>query len=86
ARRLVRVPHIGLANLILQRTLVAEHLQAGAEPLHLANTLLNLMNTPGRRQEYYRGCTELRRRCGGAGVWRRAARAIWDLLEPTQRG
>jgi lipid-A-disaccharide synthase len=86
ARRLVRVPHVGLANLILQRTLVAEHLQAGAEPLHLANTLLNLMNTPGRRQEYYRGCTELRRRCGGAGVWRRAARAIWDLLEPTQRG
>jgi len=83
-RRLVRVPHIGLANLVLERTLVPEHIQDDADPTHLANSLLGLLNTPGRRTDYYRGCHDLRRRCGGAGVWRRAARAILALLDRSQ--
>jgi lipid-A-disaccharide synthase len=81
ARRLVRVDHIGLANLILQRPFVPEHLQAAADPLHLAHSLLRFLNAPGHRQEFYRGCGELRRTCGGAGIWKRAARAMLDLLE-----
>jgi lipid-A-disaccharide synthase len=86
ARRLVRLEHIGLANLILQRNLVPELLQDAAEPLHLANALLSFLNAPGRRQDFYRGCSELRRACGGAGVWRRAARAAVDLLERSREG
>ncbi len=82
ARRLVKVPYIGLANLVLGRGLVTEHIQAEAAPTHLANSLLTLINTPGRREEFLGGCAELRRVCGGAGVWRRAARAILDLAPP----
>ncbi|RKZ14186.1 lipid-A-disaccharide synthase [bacterium] len=81
AKRLVKTSHIGLANLILERTLVPEHIQDDADPAHLANALLRLLNAPGQRRDYYRGCTDLRRRCGGAGVWRRAARAILALLD-----
>jgi lipid-A-disaccharide synthase len=81
ARRLVKVPYIGLANLILERRLVSEHIQGDADPTHLANALLRLLNTPGARHEFYRGCADLRRRCGGAGVWRRAARAIVGMLD-----
>ena len=84
ARHLVKVRYIGLANLILDRALVAEHVQNDADPAHLANTLLGLLNTPGRRRDFYRGCHDLRRRCGGAGVWRRAARAILALLDAGQ--
>ncbi len=84
ARRLVNVPNIGLANLVLGRTLVSEHIQSDADPTHLANSLLRLLNTPGQRREFYRGCADLRRRCGGAGVWRRAARAILALLDERQ--
>jgi lipid-A-disaccharide synthase len=84
ARRLVKVPHIALANLILERPLVSEHVQGAADPTHLANALLRLLNTPGQRQDFYGGCTELRRRCGGAGVWGRAARAILALLDARQ--
>jgi lipid-A-disaccharide synthase len=80
-RRVVKVPSIGLANLILERTLVPEYIQDDAEPAHLANGLLRLLNTPAHRQDFYRGCGDLRRRCGGAGVWRRAARAILTLLD-----
>jgi lipid-A-disaccharide synthase len=81
ARRLVHVPYIGLANLILDRPLAPEHVQDDADPIHLANSLLGFLNTPGRRQTFYRDCTGLRRRCGGAGVWRRTARAIVGLLD-----
>ncbi|HOX26506.1 MAG TPA: lipid-A-disaccharide synthase [Candidatus Krumholzibacteria bacterium] len=84
-RRLVSVPHIGLANLVLERSLVAEHIQDDADPAHLANSLLGLLNAPGRRHDYYRGCVDLRRRCGGAGVWRRAARAVLALLDKDRK-
>lgn len=80
-RRVVKVPYIGLANLILDRALVTEHIQEDAEPTLLANSLLSFLNTPGHRQEFYRGCCQLRRQCGGAGVWRRAARAALNLLD-----
>ena len=86
ARRLVKVPHIGLANLVLGRPLVTEHLQEEAAPTHLANSLLTLLNTPGRREEFLAGCAEVRRACGEAGVWRRAARAILDLVPGTTDG
>jgi len=82
-KRVVKVPYIGLANLILDRPLVTEHIQGDADPTLLANSLLGFLNTPGHRQEFYRGCNDLRRRCGGAGVWRRAARAIINLLDRT---
>lgn len=85
ARRLVHVPYIGLSNLILERQLVPEHVQQDADPLHLAGSLLGFLNASGRRREYYRGCRELRRRCGGAGAWRRAARAGAEML-PQSRG
>lgn len=86
ARRLVKVPYIGLANLILDRPLVAEHVQRDAEPAHLASSLLQLLNAPGRRTDFYRGCGELRKRCGGAGVWRRAARGILALAAERRGG
>ncbi len=80
-RRVVKVPYIGLANLILDRALVPEHIQDDADPTHLANSLLAILNTPGRRRDFYSGCGDLRRRCGGAGVWRRAARGMLSLLD-----
>ncbi len=80
ARRLVKVEHIGLANLVLGRPLVPELVQDAAEPLHMANALLRFLNTPGHRHEFYRGCHDLRRALGGGGVWRRAARQVLDLV------
>jgi lipid-A-disaccharide synthase len=84
ARRVVKVPYIGLANLILDRPLVNEHVQDDADPAHLAGSLLSLLNTPGHREDFYRGCQDLRRRCGDAGVWNRAARSVVAFLH--QRG
>lgn len=76
ARTLVRVPYIGLANLILDKPAVPELIQESASPAHLANALLAFMNQRRRREEFYGDCGRLRAACGAPGVWARTAAAI----------
>jgi lipid-A-disaccharide synthase len=76
ARSLVKVPHIGLANLILGRAAVPELIQSHASPVHLANALLGFLNQRRRREEFQDDCERVREACGNPGVWARAAAAI----------
>jgi lipid-A-disaccharide synthase len=80
ARHLVKIPHIGLSNLILNRPLVPEHVQGATDPLFVAHSLLRYLSASGQRRDFYRGCEELRSLCGEEGAWRRAARAIDAML------
>jgi len=86
ARRLVRVPYVGLPNLVLGQPLVPEHLQDDASPAQLARSLLEFVNQPGRREAFHAGCRELRTRCGGPGMWRRTAQAVLALLDSRRPG
>jgi len=79
ARRLVRTPHIGLSNLIMNRRIVREHIQDEATPLPLARSLLRWLARPVERQTFYRDVHQLRDLCGGNGVWRKTAREILKL-------
>jgi lipid-A-disaccharide synthase len=81
ARRLVKVPHIGLANLILGRSAVPELIQDHASPVHLANALLGFLNQRRRREEFQDDCERVRAACGAPGVWARAAAAILAFLD-----
>ncbi|MFH2053638.1 MAG: lipid-A-disaccharide synthase [bacterium] len=76
ARKLVRVPYIGLSNLLLDRPVVREHVQEGASPLPLARSLLRWIARPAEREVFYGDCRELRGKCGAPGVWRRTAAEI----------
>jgi len=81
-RRLVRTPHIGLANLVLGREVVREHLQQDASPLPLARELLSWLARPADRQAYYGEVRRLRQLCGEPGAWERAADAALAMLRP----
>lgn len=81
-RRLVRLPHIGLANLVLGRSVVREHLQQEASPLPLARELLSWLARPADRQAYYGEVRRLRRLCGEPGAWERAADVALAMLAP----
>ncbi len=81
ARRLVKVHHIGLANLILDEPLVREHIQQDASPLLLARSLLRWVSRPQEREAFYKSCDRVRERCGPAGVWERTAEALLALLD-----
>lgn len=81
AKRLLRTKDIGLSNLIMQRRIVREHVQAAAAPLPLARDLLRWLVRPAERQAFYADARRLRTLCGTAGVWQRTAVEIREFLD-----
>ena len=81
AKRLVRTQYIGLSNLILDRPVIREHIQAAASPLPLARGLLRWVARPSARQGFYQNARQLRDLCGTSGVWDRTARALLAFLD-----
>jgi lipid-A-disaccharide synthase len=81
ARRLVRVEHIAMANLIAGRRLVPELVQEAASPERIARELTRLLDAPEERARIRDGLLEARERLGPPGAARRAARAILETLE-----
>jgi len=58
-RLLVKVPYIGIANLLLERPLHPEFIQGAAKPKRLANELLRAIEQPSAAQEAAEGATTL---------------------------
>ncbi len=85
ARRLLKVRHIGLANLVMDRRLVREHVQDEAAPLPLARDLLTWLARPADRATFHDDVRQLRKVCGAPGAWDRAALAAIGLMESRQR-
>lgn len=80
-RRLVRTGRIGLANLILDDDFVPERVQDSVAPLPLARGLMDWLNRPARRMEFYAQARQLRALCGRPGVWDRTAAAVLAMLD-----
>lgn len=80
ARRLVRVPHIAMPNLIAERRMVAEFAQEAAVPGNLGPATLDLLDNPERRAALEAEFGELHERLRqNASV--QAAAAVAELLE-----
>jgi lipid-A-disaccharide synthase len=81
ARRLVRVPHVSLVNLVLDRRAVPELLQHDASPSRIAAEALSLLGSR-RDVERMRGdLAELRIRLGDSGASERAAARLAAWIE-----
>jgi len=77
---LVRVPHIGLPNLVAGEGIVPELLQFQATPERLAAAASALLESPERLDRMRNALAEVRRRLGTPGATDRAAREILALL------
>ncbi len=74
ARRLVRVPHVGLVNLLAESRLAPEFLQGAAQPDALAEALATLLDEGGSAAHRQRaGFATVRARLGTPGAGRRVA-------------
>jgi len=78
ARRLVRVPHVALANLIAGQRAAPELLQRDWNPELLVSTTRRLL--AGGAASQREALREVRRRLGEAGASQRAAMAVAEYL------
>jgi lipid-A-disaccharide synthase len=80
ARLLVKVPFIGMANLVVGRGIVPELIQYDATPARLAAAARALLEDPQARDAMQEGFREVRARLGEPGAPDRAAREILGAL------
>lgn len=79
-RLLIRVPFIGMANLVAGRQIVPELIQHEAGPERIASLALELLASPERLQKIRAELGEVRAKLGDPGAIERAAQEVLKLL------
>jgi lipid-A-disaccharide synthase len=80
AKLLVRLDHIGIVNVIANRRICPEFIQADATPENLSAALLPLIENAQARAEMRRGFEEVRTLLGAGGAAERAAELVLEEL------
>ena len=80
-RSLIRVPFIGLPNLVAEKSIVPELVQFRATPERIADEARRLLESPERRRRMRQQLLEVRDQLGPPGAAARAAAAILDMLQ-----
>jgi lipid-A-disaccharide synthase len=76
ARRLVRVPYVGMVNLVAGEPVVREYLQGEARPDTLAAEAERLLDDDAERARIAAGCARVRARLGTPGAAARVAAIV----------
>jgi lipid-A-disaccharide synthase len=85
-RRLVRVAHVGMANLLAGERVFPELIQDEFTPERLAREVVDLIREPGRLATVRRALAAVIRRLGGPGASARAARVAMELITSGDSG
>lgn len=83
AKRVVKIPHIGLVNVVAGREVSPEFVQERFEPGRVADALMPLLdvNAPARAAAL-NGLADVRGRLGSPGASRRVAEMVLTLVTP----
>ncbi|MBI3798701.1 MAG: lipid-A-disaccharide synthase [Deltaproteobacteria bacterium] len=81
ARLIVRVPFIGMPNLIAEQRVVPELIQHEVTPVRIAAEAWQLLENPQAYRLAQEGLREVRRRLGPGGAAERAATLVLEMLE-----
>nr|MDQ3013720.1 lipid-A-disaccharide synthase [Acidobacteriota bacterium] len=78
---LIRVPFVGMPNLIAGREIAPELLQDGLNAKRLAKEIVSFLSDPQRLAQARHDLTGVRDKLGEANASERAARQVLDLLK-----
>lgn len=78
-KRLIKVKHIGIVNLIVQKTLLPELIQDDASPEQIAQKVIHMIGDPRLYMQITEELSHVRKRLGGAGASDRVARIALNL-------
>jgi lipid-A-disaccharide synthase len=79
-RALIRVDHIGLANLVAGKRIAPELIQRDANPQRIAGEALRILGDPVLSRRMRESMAEVRKRLGEPGAGDRASRIVYSLL------
>jgi lipid-A-disaccharide synthase len=79
-KRLIKVKHIGIVNLIAQKELLPELIQDNASPQTIADKVIAMIHDPGRLKQIERELFCIRDLLGGPGASDRVARIALNLI------
>jgi lipid-A-disaccharide synthase len=78
-KRLIKVKHIGIVNLIAQKELLPELIQDNASPQTVAETVTTMIRDPKRLRQMEKELLGIRDLLGGAGASDRVAQIALNL-------
>jgi lipid-A-disaccharide synthase len=79
-RALVKVPHIGLVNVVADRKIVPELVQGDANAASMAREVAPLLTDPVLRERMSHDLLDVRRELGDPGASDRVARMVLDMI------
>jgi len=80
-RLLVKLPYIGMVNILAGRSLAPELIQRKANPQRIASEAWRLLKDKGKREEMRRGLLEVKEELGKPGAYLKAAQIVNEVLE-----
>jgi lipid-A-disaccharide synthase len=76
----VKVPYIGMANIVAGKKIVPEFIQFGASPKKISNEVLEFLRAPSQSERIKNELSQIKSLLGEPGASLRAAKIILDLL------
>ncbi len=81
-RMLIQVKHLGMPNVLADREIVPEFIQGRAQPVAIANAMLQLFDNRDRRKQMVADFDKVIARLGQGGANEKAAHAILEAITP----
>jgi len=76
----VKVPYIGMANIVARKKIIPEFIQFRATPEKIAAEAISILESPKRRAEMEKELARVKSLLGAPGAALRAAKIIYGLL------
>ena len=80
-RPMVRLPYIGMVNIVAGEKIVPEFIQFGAHPKKISEQVLEILQNPTRTEQMKDGLALVKSLLGEKGASLRAAQIIIDFLK-----